>query len=181
MTAPEVEWVLEQLASVVDDVAADYTRSDEHNTDAVQLRRVDRDESQIYGGGPLDMNEPLPERRGKLERGCYVGAASAAGSEIPIGTEFDLGVERVVGLRLEGLHHAQHGHIDPDGLDGVPFAELKRRVRSALYKGREWPDAGATDVTFTHLTLQNPADTSSNWRDFYRWDVDVVFDGFEEL
>jgi hypothetical protein len=182
MTAPEVEWVLAQMADVADSVATDYSLSDERDSDPVQLRRVDRDDSQIYDGDEtVAMSEPLPERKGKLESGAYVGVASVDSDETPIGTGYDLDLERVVGLRLEGLHHAEYGHIDPSGEDGIPFAELKRRVRTALYDQRRFPDAGAANVSFTHLQLTNVADTSSDWRDFYRWDADIVFDGFEEL
>jgi hypothetical protein len=182
MTAPEVEWVLTQLGIVADGVATDYSLSAERNNDPVQLRRVDRDEAQVYDSDEtVAMSEPLPERKTALESGAYVGVASVDSDETPIGTGFDLDLERVVGLRLEGLHYAEYGHIDPSGEDGIPFAELKRRVRTALYDQRTFPDAGATDVSFTHLQLTNVADTSSDWRDFYRWDADIVFDGFEEL
>ena len=182
MTAPEVEWVLTQLADVAGAVATDYSLSAERDNDPVQLRRVDRDESQVYDSDEtVSMSEPLPERKAALESGAYVGVASVDSDETPIGTGYDLDLERVVGLRLEGLHHAKYGHIDPSGEAGIPFAELKRRVRSALYDERTWPDAGAPAVSFTHLRLANVADTSRNWRDFYRWDADIVFDGFEEL
>lgn len=186
MSAAEVEWVLNRLGAVVDDVATNYSLADEFDNAPVQVRRVDRNDSQIYdGSGDVDMDEPLPERRGKLERGCYIGARTASGSETPIGTEFDLDVDRVVGLRVEGLHAAQAGHVDPAGQSGVPWRNgedgLIDRVREALYDQRTWPDAGGSDVTFTHLILTNESTPSSNWRDFYRWDVDVVFDGFETL
>ena len=182
MTDPSVEWVLNQLGSVVDSVANDYTQSADFQNDPVELRRVDRSTGQIYdGSGTIDMESPPPQKTGKLERGCYVGAAKVSGSESPIGTEFDLDVDRVVGLRLEGLWYTQSGHVDPDGEDGVPFAELKRRVRRAIYEGRKSPAGGGPNVDFTHLTLQNAADTSHNWRDAFRWDVDIAFDGFETL
>lgn len=175
MTAPDVEWVLDQFGSVVASVDTDY---------GVTLRRVDRDNSRIYdGSNPLDMEAPIHTRKGKLEQGCYIGARSTTVSETPIGTEFNLDVERVVGVRIEGLHHGEYGHVDPDGGNGIPFHVLKRRLKQALYDKREWPaaDDPAANVAFTHLSLANENDPSSDWKDFYRVDVDVVFDGFEFL
>lgn len=182
MTAPEVEWVLDRLGTVADSVAADYSLKEKYGGGPVQLQRVDRDDSQIYDtGDDVSMSEPMSERTGDLQDGAFVGATSAAGSETPVGTEFDLEVERVVGLRLEGMIHSEWGHIDPSGEDGIPFEELKQRVRAALYDQRTWPDAGASNVAFSYLVLTNPAPQSDNWQDYYRWDVDVVFSGFEEL
>lgn len=177
MTAPEVEWVLDRIGTVADSVAADY---------GADIERIDRDESQFYDRDEsVTMSEPLPQRKGALERSCYIGAQTADGSETPIGTEYDLDVERVVGLRVEGLHHARRGQVDPTGNAGVPWRNgddgLVERIRAALYDQRTWPDAGGSNVAFSDLQLTNPADTSSNLRDFYRWDVDVVFDGFETL
>ena len=186
MTAPDVEWVLNRLGTVVDGVATDYSLSDERGNDRVQVRRIDRDNSRVYDGGdPIDMTEPLHKRKGKLEAGCYVGVQSVDVSQSPIGTEFDLDIERVVSLRLEGLVESKYGHVDPDGQDGVPWRNgsdgLVDRVRSALYDQRTWPDAGGSSVSFTHLMLTNEADTSSNWTDAYRWDADIVLSGFESL
>jgi hypothetical protein len=79
------------------------------------------------------------------------------------------------------LHESKFGHVDPDGGAGVPWEELKQRIRSALYDGRTFPDAGRTNVAFTDLQLVNDAPQSSNYQDYYRWDVDVLFDGFEDL
>lgn len=186
MTAPEVEWTLERLATVATNVANNYTLSSERGGDDVELKRVDRDAAQVYDSDEtIDMADPLPERKGALESGAYVGARTAAGSEDPVGTEYDLDVERVVGLRIEGMRAGKHGHVDPTGADGVPWRNgtdgLVDRVRSALYDQRAWPDAGGSNVAFTHLELANPSDVSANWRDYYRWDVDVVFHGFETL
>lgn len=186
MTAPEVEWVLDRLGAVVDDVADEYTLSDEQDNDPVRVRRMDRDNSRIYDGDdPIDMSTPLHKRKGKLERGCYVGVQSVDVSQSPIGTEYDLDIERVVGLRLEGLVESKYGHVDPDGEDGIPWRNgedgLVDRVREALYDERTWPDAGGSGVSFTHLILTNEADTSSNWKDSYRWDADCILSGFESL
>ncbi len=179
MSAPEVEWVLGQLTSVVDSVGTDYDRE---NGDPVEVRRVDRDESRVYEGGQtVDMSTPIRDREGKLKQAAYVGATLADVNSEPIGTEYDHGREAVVGLRLEGLHHSTFGPVDPDGAAGVPWAELKRRARTALLTQRTWPGVGRADVTYTDLRLTNEAPQSAQYSDYYRWDVDVLFNGYEDL
>ncbi|PSP80168.1 hypothetical protein BRC81_02970 [Halobacteriales archaeon QS_1_68_20] len=179
MSAPEVEWVLDQLGSVVDSVATDYTLQ---NGDSVELKRVDRDESRVYEGSQtLDMSTPIRDREGELQDAAYVGARLADVASDPVGTEYDHAREAVVGLRLEGLHHGKYGHVDPDGDEGVPWEELKQRVRNALLAQRTWPNAGRTDVSYTDLRLTNEAPQSAQYGDYYRWDVDVLFNGFEDI
>ncbi|KZX49297.1 hypothetical protein [Haloarcula sp. K1] len=179
----DVDWVLDQLASVVDSVATDYSITNQDGTASdVVIKRVDRDDAQVYEGSQsVDMTTPITERTGELQTGCFIGATQASGAEEPIGTEYDLDIEHVVGLRVEGLHESQFGHVDPAGEDGIPFDELKHRIRMALYNGREYPSAGRSNVSFTHLQLTNPAPQSDDWQHYFRWDVDVVFDGFEDL
>jgi len=82
---------------------------------------------------------------------------------------------------VTGLHCGEFGHIDPDGANGVPFDELVSRCKDALWSERTWPAAGPSDVTYTHLQLQNEANTSQQYSDFYRADWDIVLSGFEEL
>jgi len=185
VTHPSVEWVLDQCASVVTDVEAAYSRDVPNGTPPVAVRRVARDTSRIWDGdGTLDMETPLRDRTGALEKGVYIGARHADTSEEPIGTEYDLDKEVVVGVRLEGLSaHGQAGHVDPDGAEGVPWSGpdgLVRRVKAAIYAGREYPDADP-DVGFTHLSLANEANQSANYSAYFRTDFDVVFDGFESL
>lgn len=175
MTAQPVEWVLDQLASVVDAQPA-----------AHPLRRVDRDNAQVFQGSKtVNMSSPVRERTGELQEANYVGASLTDRTQSPVGTEFDLDLETVVGVRIEGLHHGEWGHIDPAGENGVVFegtdASLVEQIRGAIYNDRTWPDAGRANVSFTHLILTNEASQSDNWADYYRYDFDVAFDGFESL
>lgn len=171
MSSPEVEWTLGQLADVVTSVDADY---------GATLQRVDRDETEI-----LERN--VRELTPKLEKACYAGATLADVVSDPIGTEYDHDREAVVGLRVVGLtsEGGEWGHVDPGGTDGVPWHNgsdgLVDRIRTALLAERTWPGAGGPNVSYTHLSLQNEAPQSSDWGDYYRWDVDVVFEGYEEL
>ena len=173
MTA-EVEWLLDQFESVVD-----------AQPDAHPLYRVDRDQPLVYETGEsLDMQTPLRERTGELKQANYVGVSHADTSSNPIGTEFDNEVERIVSVRVEGLHHSEWGHVDPDGEDGVVFDDdtgLVADLQTALQTEREWPDVSRSDTTYTHLLLQSYGARSVEYADYYRYDFEVLFDGFEEL
>jgi hypothetical protein len=145
--------------------------------DAHPLKRVNRDESRILEGD-------IRDRTGELKTANFVGAAHVDHEAAPIGTEYDLDVEDVVGIRIEGLHHSEWGHVDPAGTDGVVFSGdpgLVQEIKAALYDARTFPDAGRASVNFTDLRLTNHAPQSHLWADAFRYDVDVVFQGFEEL
>jgi hypothetical protein len=164
MSSPEVDWTLAQLGSVVGSLT-------------VPLRRVDRDDSRILDGG-------VRSRKADLQTANYVGVTLADVSNSPVGTEYDHEREAVVGVRIEGLHYSKHGHVDPEGSDGVPFGEaggLVDRVRDALLVERTWPDAGGTNVTYTDLRVTNESPQSDNYQDYYHWDCDIVFNGYREL
>jgi len=165
MSAPEVQWVLDQLQSVVDNQPAAYP-----------LERIDRDASEILEGN-------VGTRRAELQDANYVGVSLATRTTDPIGTEYDHEVDTTVAVRIEG-YSGDFGNIDPDGVDGVAFAGaggLVEQVRDAILVKRTVPDAGRSDVSFTHLALQNETSQSSNHAEYWRYDFDVVFRGFEDL
>jgi hypothetical protein len=110
-----------------------------------------------------------------------VSIAAVDESTTPIGTEYDHDIERVVGLRIEGLHHGEWGHIDSHGEEGIPWSALVRTIRRAILRARTYPDTGTPDISYTQLQLSNSAPQSHNYGDYYRRDEDVVFDGFESL
>ena len=168
MSNPAVQWVLDQLQPVVDDQPADHP-----------LKRINRDESKLLEGD-------IRKRKADLLKGNYVGAGHVDHADTPIGTEYDLESEDVVGVRIEGLSRASgdFGHIDPDGVEGVIFngdPGLVQQIKTALYEGRRTPDAGRSTVEFTDLKLVNHAPQSHLWSAFHRYDFDVVFEGYEEL
>jgi hypothetical protein len=174
MTA-ETAWVLEQFASVATDVANEYTLE---SGDPVELERVNRDESRL-------LEQDVQSIRGDLEQAAFVGATHVDTVEEPMGSQYDLQREVVVGVRVTGLTaQGSYGHIDPSGEDGIPFTGdggLVQRCKDALLSERKWPDAGPADVSYPHLELQNEVNTSQQWADFYRWDADVVFKGHRDL
>ena len=167
MSNPTVEWVLDQLQPVVDAQPADHP-----------LKRVDRDASQVLEGD-------IRERTGELKTANFVGAAHVDHEEEAEGPEYNLRVEDVVGVRIEGLHHSEWGHVDPDGAKGAAFdgeGGLVQQLKSALYEARTFPDAGRLAVDYTHLELTNHAPQSHLWSDYFRYDFDVVLaEGYEDL
>ncbi len=170
MTA-EVDWVLDQLASVVDSQPADHP-----------LRRVDRDNSRVYEGSQtVDMTTPMRDRTEELEKANFVGASLADRANDAIGTEFDHRVETVVGVRLEGVHYSEWGHIDPDGEEGVAFDALTREVRRTLLAAREFPSPSTPYTGYHSLFVRNEDYQMSEHSDFYRWSADVVLAGYEDL
>jgi len=174
MTAKPVEFVLDELGAVVD-----------AQPDAHPLRRVDRDNSLLYeDGGDFDMGGATTERTEDLRDANVVGAAFVDRSGDYIGTAPNLDLESVVGIRIEG-YSGNYGHVDPTGDDGVPFQgtddALVEQIRSTLYDALQWPDAGRTNVSFTHLTITNEVPAMADWAEHHRYDFDVAFDGFETL
>jgi len=172
----ERDWVLEQFADVATTVASEYTLQ---SGDPVELRRVNRDESRI-------LEQAVDSIRGELQQAVFVGATHVDTVRDPIGTEYDAEREVVVGVRVTGLTSSKYGHIDPSGQEGIPFDDadegLVQRLKEALWSERQWPAAEPSeDVYYTDLELQNEANTSQQWADFYRADWDVVFSGYEEL
>lgn len=171
----ERDWVLQQFADVVDDIANEYTLD---SGDPVELEHVNRDESRLLEQG-------LDSIRGELRNAAFVGATHVDTVRTPIGTEYDAEREVVIGVRATGLTSAKYGHIDPSGEDGIPFDNgddgLVQRLKNALWSERTWPDAAPSDGYYTHLELANEANTSQQWADFYRADWDVVFTGYEDL
>ena len=161
MTAPEVDWTLTQLGSVVGSITT-------------PLRRVDRDESELF-------ESDIRERKGELEKANYVGAALDDRSTTARGPGYDHHVEAVVGVRIVGLHHSEWGHVDPDGVDGIPWDELVRRIRDALLAERNYPSINSPDGTYHTLEITNESPQSANYRDYYRHDFDVLLHGEEDL
>lgn len=162
----EVDWVLDQLQSVVNGQPADHP-----------LERVNRDTSELLDGN-------IRDRKNDLQEANYVGVTLSDFDAEPIGTEFDQNVEIIVGVRIEGLHHSEWGHIDPDGNNGVQFSAnggLVDQITDALQTEREFPNISNPDITYKSLYLQNHAPQSSQYADYFRYDFEVRLTGHEEL
>ena len=138
---------------------------------------------------PLDLidrqdvkdEDDIEQRKKELTRGNIVSIASVDESTTAIGTEYDHDIERVAGIRIEGLTADKYGYVDESGADGMPWPSLVRVIRRAILRARRFPDTGTPSIDYTELELTNAAPQSQTWADYYRWDVDVLFDGFERL
>ncbi|NLV11885.1 hypothetical protein [Haloarcula argentinensis] len=129
----------------------------------------------------VEDEDDIEQRKGELTRGNIVSVASVDESTSPIGTEYDHDIERVAGIRIEGLDADEFGYVDDSGDDGAPWSSLVRVIRRAILRVRSYPGTGTPSIDYTHLELANAAPQSQTWSDYYRWDVDVIFDGFERL
>lgn len=176
MTHPEVQWVLDAIAdnwnSVGTATVGDATVGE--SIADVPLERVDRDNSEI-------LERPPRDKVGDLQKSNYVGATLAGRDTTPIGTEYDHDTEAVVGVRVEGLAASEYGHIDPDGKDGIAWSTLLRKLFVAILLDRGYPSVDRHNTQYTHLRIANRAPQSDDYDDYYRYDFDVVFSGYEEL
>jgi len=163
---PEVEWVLEQFASVADALAEPLTR-------------IDRDASEAYGpGDSIDMSAGQRQLRRDLRDSNVVGATLADRATTPIGTEFDNEVETTVGVRLLATG-GDRGHVYP--AVGLRFDTLVARCRDAVAAGRQYPAVGRSDVTYHSAFIENDAPQLADTQDLFRYDFDVRLVGYEDL
>lgn len=168
---PEVEFILDALASVVDAQPAEHP-----------LRRVDRDNALVYeGSSTVDMTEPIHTRKGELEQSNLVGVASQSRENSPLGTDYDVETDIVLSVRVEGLRYDEWGHVDPDGSEGVVFDTLYNDIREAIYAERTYPQHPDFRDGKMELQLTNEDIQDSEFADYYRREFDVVFRGKEEL
>jgi hypothetical protein len=131
------------------------------------LQLVDRDNSEIY-----DDVDSLRSRKGELQRGNYLSFGSASTTPTPEGPGYCLQRDDVVSCRLEGLHSNQYGHID----NPAEFEQLWNTIREAIYVDRIRPLDG-----YQTLFIENIRYASGDYRDYFRTDFEVRFDGREEL
>jgi len=135
----------------------------------------------IVDRADVETEDGTRERVGDLATANYVSIASVDEATEPIGTEYDHALEHVAGLRIEGVHHTEWGHVDADGQEGAPWPSLKRVIRRGVLRARTFPDPGTPNIDYTDLRLANQSDQSQNYADYYRYDADIIFDGYEEL
>ena len=168
---PEVDWLLDVLSTVASDQPADHP-----------LYRVDRNTAQVYEtGDSVDMSAPLKQRKSELQRANFVGIRRVSQANAAMGTEFDARTDQVFSLRLEGLHWLEGGHIDPEDENGVDFEALLGDIKDAIWDDRHHPDIAASDIAHYDLMVMNEDDQSADYRDFFRYEFDIVFRGKQAL
>ena len=173
MTAPETQWVFDTLASITDGTSLAWGSVADVPDGAVPVRRVDRNESAIYDGAGIR------KRKGDLKKSNYISAALVNDDESHGGFGDEYNAEAIVSLRVEGLTHREHGHVDPDGDDGIDFTTFYRLVRDELQANDEYP--AVTGRGYQTLFLDNGTNRSRDYADFYDYRVDVRFDGFADI
>lgn len=176
MTAPEVQFVL-------DAIDTNWPGGEASLAD-VPLERIDRDNSDL-----LD-DTPVHEHSVDLEEMNYVGARLTSRPQQPTGTEYDLMGDAVVGVRVEGAHVSEFGAIDPQkgtaseasrSYPTTDWDSLTENIRRAIFTDRTFPSVGRSNAAFKDLFVENWADQSAEFSDYYRLDFDVRFSGFETL
>ena len=171
MTNPNVEFVLDTLASVAVVQPTDHP-----------LRRIDRDTSTVYEGDQaVGMSGGTHNRTEDLTQSNLVGVASQSREDTPLGQEYNVAVDDVLSVRVEGMTHREYGHIDPTGADGVGFDALCNRIRRELYSERTYPQHPRFRNAKLDLRITNTDYQSSDWSDYYRREFDVVLRAREQL
>lgn len=137
------------------------------------LERVDRNDSEQLEGGVQSLTNAL-------EQANFVGARDATRDPSPAGFSYDeQTIEAVVGVRVIGLvdNNENFGHI----ADHDAFLTLVENIQTSILEEREYPTT-STAESYCTLFVENEADLSSNYRDYYRYDFDVRFaDGYKSL
>lgn len=148
--------------------------------DDIPIARVNRDNSD-------ELDTDIRSNQRELQESNYVSAAYVDRDDSPIGTEYDSRVDGLtIDVRIEGLHADEYGYIDPTASlpptagDAVPFYELHREIRDSILAGRRFPNTDS-DIDYTDLQVTNATPLSYEHADYYRYDFDVVFAGYEEL
>lgn len=94
----------------------------------------------------------------------------------PVGTEYDHKRGDPVDITVEGLHEDQRGRV----ADHDAFKALTRGLKRAVLSNRKFPTT-TTGPRYYDLVIENEADQSSNFRDYYRMDFTVRFRGYDDL
>jgi hypothetical protein len=93
-----------------------------------------------------------------------------------IGTEYDHRVEDAVNVRLEGAHTDEFGTIADSSEWQAIVDEVERVI---LTERTSYPTVNGVD--YHTVLLENGQNLAAETKDYYRYDVDVVFRGYDEL
>jgi len=104
-------------------------------------------------------------------------ASSPTRQTTAIGTEYDHRVEDGVNVRVEGAHIDEHGTIAGSQEWQTVVAEAKRVTIGE--ERASFPTVNGVDYHTVLLGDEN--NRSPNYKDYYRYDFDIVFRGYDEL
>ena len=96
----------------------------------------------------------------------------------PMGTGYNYKVEDGVNIRIEAAHEDHWGHV----ADADEFEALVGTAEAAILVEREFPYPNPDGKAHYHtLVTRNATNRSSDEKDYFRYDFDVFFRGYEEL
>jgi hypothetical protein len=94
----------------------------------------------------------------------------------PIGTEYDHRVEDAVNVRLEGAHTDQFGTIS----DAVSWQDIIDEAERVILDERDsYPTVNGVD--YHTVEIDNASNLSATAKDYFGYEFDVVFTGYDEL
>lgn len=154
--------------ALVEQVLAWLDNWDTSNADKPTL--IDRDDAESVSFAGRQVSYDLTDNHA-------VSAASTPDRQTePIGTEYDHRVEDAVSLRLEGAHADEHGTIASAQEWQAIVNEAKRVI---LTERTSYPTLNGTD--YHTVRIKNEQNLAAETKDYYRYDVDVVFRGYDDL
>jgi len=142
-----------------------------NSTNAPEPALVDRDDAESSSWNNRQITDDLDDQ--------HVAGVASTPDRIttPIGTEYDHRVEDGVSVRIEGARGGDEwGTIaDADEFQSI-IDEAKRLV---LAERTSYPTVNG--VNYHTVVLENEQNLSTDHADYFRYDFDVIFRGFEEL
>jgi len=94
-----------------------------------------------------------------------------------IGTEYDHRVEDGVNVRLEGAHVDEHGTI----ADSQEWQSIAAEAKRATIGEERTSFPTVNGVDYHTVLLGDENNRSANYKDYYRYDFDILFRGYDEL
>lgn len=169
---PEIDWLFDVLEAITSDIDVAFGTVADVPDGTAPVQRVNRTASTI--------EDNVRRREGDLQRSNFIGAALVDDPTEPAGSSHNRR-EAIVAVRVEGLDHSRYGHIDPAGVEGVPFGELYGAVVGAVQDNREYPDVGRERVAYQTAFAENRTNRSAEYHDFYDYRFDVRLRGYEDI
>lgn len=103
-------------------------------------------------------------------------SSSPSRTTTAIGTGYDHRVTDAVNCRIEGAHTDQWGTIADASAFQTIIDEAERVI---LTERTSFPTVNGID--YHSVILRNGTNLSADEKDYFRYDVDVVFEGYEDL
>lgn len=141
-----------------------------NQTNAPQPVFIDRDDSESAAFNGRRVAFDLTESH-------VASVASTPDRQVtPIGTEYDHRVEDGVNVRLEGAHVDQYGTIS-GATDWQAIVD--EALRLVLRERTTYPTVNGVD--YHTVVIESQQNLSANYKDYFRYDFDVIFRGYETL